>query len=143
MERVDTKERKDIETAFPPIRFGLYIRELLYASLPNSTEYLAYGPWVLKDIDRIKLYKEKYCDEYKKIVEHESRAKRLEEYEKIWFKPEYTRFERSEFLRNRLRYVNIEIPDERYSCLPECSCQNRFVYGNKCARGLSEDEERT
>ena len=124
---VDTKERKDIETAFPPIRFGLYIRELLYASLPNSTEYLAYGPWVLKDIDRIKLYKEKYCDEYKKIVEHESRAKRLEEYEKIWFKPEYTRFERSEFLRNRLRYVNIEIPDDKGLKLTQRQKKNKVI----------------
>ena len=124
---VDTKERKDIETAFPPIRFGLYIRELLYASLPNSTEYLAYGPWVLKDIDRIKLYKEKYCDEYKKIVEHESRAKRLEEYEKIWFKPEYTRFERSEFLRNRLRYVNIEIPDDNGLKLTQQQEENKVI----------------
>ena len=124
---VDTKERKDIETAFPPIRFGLYIRELLYASLQNSTEYLAYGPWVLKDIDRIKLYKEKYCDEYKKIVEHESRAKRLEEYEKIWFKPEYTRFERSEFLRNRLRYVNIEIPDDKGLKLTQQQEENKVI----------------
>ena len=124
---VDTKKRKDIETAFPPIRFGLYIRELLYASLPNSTEYLAYGPGVLKDIDRIKLYKEKYCDEYKKIVEHESRAKRLEEYEKIWFKPEYTRFERREFLRNRLRYVNIEIPDDKGLKLTQQQEENKVI----------------
>lgn len=113
LRKVDGKELQDIEAAFPPIKFGLYIRDLLYVSLPNSTEYLAYGPWVLMDIDRIKLYKDKYCGEYQKIVKHEAKADRLEKYEKIWFKPEYTRYERKNFLSERLKYTNIELPDDK------------------------------
>lgn len=98
---------------FPPLELGMYLSDLLYTSLPESTCNLAYDNVFFVEAETVSKYKSLYSDQYKDLIAKEMKKTRVDEYQKLWINPETTREERIKFVQYRIRYFkDWEIPND-------------------------------
>lgn len=98
---------------FPPLELGMYLSDLLYTSLPESTCNLAYDNVFFVEAETVSKYKSLYSDQYKDLIAKEMKKTRVDEYQKLWINPETTREERIKFVQYRIRYFkDREIPND-------------------------------
>ena len=98
---------------FPPLELGMYLSDLLYTSLPESTCNLAYDNVFFVEAETVSKYKSLYSDQYKDLIAKGMKKTRVDEYQKLWINPETTREERIKFVQYRIRYFkDWEIPND-------------------------------
>ena len=84
---------------FPPLELGMYLSDLLYTSLPESTCNLAYDNVFFVEAETVSKYKSLYSDQYKDLIAKEMKKTRVDE--------------RIKFVQYRIRYFkDWEIPND-------------------------------
>lgn len=106
---LDSVTRGKIEDEFPPIKLGLYIKQLVHMSLPDTVRYLAYNLPTLERAKTVERFKRLYPAQYHELMSYEWKIKHPDEYKKLWFDVRYDREERRVFLKSCLDCVNIDI----------------------------------
>ena len=109
---MEPSDLEELEQLMPPITLGLYIHQLLYTSLPENTQHLAYDNLWFVEAATVQKYKAMYPDLYEALIQHEMKSSRIEEYQKLWSNTKTTREDRIEYIQRRMRYINLDIPKD-------------------------------